>query len=54
MGNDPNKSALNKYQQAHDVKNLFVVDAAPFVSQGDKNVTWTILASFHADERILN
>lgn len=45
MGNDPAKSALNKYQQAHDVKNLFVVDAAPFVSQGDKNVTWTILAS---------
>ncbi|WP_064197783.1 MULTISPECIES: GMC oxidoreductase [Emticicia] len=45
MGNDPKKSALNKWQQAHDVKNLFVVDAAPFVSQGDKNVTWTILAS---------
>jgi choline dehydrogenase-like flavoprotein len=45
MGNDPKKSALNAYQQAHDVKNLFVVDAAPFVTQGDKNVTWTILAS---------
>lgn len=45
MGNNPNKSALNSWQQAHDVKNLFVVDAAPFVSQGDKNVTWTILAS---------
>jgi choline dehydrogenase-like flavoprotein len=45
MGNDPNKSALNQWQQAHDVKNLFVVDAAPFVSQGDKNVTWTILAA---------
>jgi choline dehydrogenase-like flavoprotein len=45
MGNDPKKSALNKYQQAHECKNLFVVDAAPFVSQGDKNVTWTILAS---------
>jgi len=45
MGNDPGRSALNSYQQAHDVKNLFVVDAAPFVSQGDKNVTWTILAS---------
>jgi choline dehydrogenase-like flavoprotein len=45
MGNDPAKSALNKYQQAHDVKNLFVVDAAPFVTQGDKNVTWTILAA---------
>jgi choline dehydrogenase-like flavoprotein len=45
MGNDPKNSVLNKYQQAHDVKNLFVVDAAPFPSQGDKNVTWTILAS---------
>ncbi|MDJ1495082.1 GMC family oxidoreductase [Cytophagaceae bacterium DM2B3-1] len=45
MGNDPKRSALNKFQQAHAVKNLFVVDAAPFVSQGDKNVTWTILAS---------
>jgi choline dehydrogenase-like flavoprotein len=45
MGNDPNKSALNSWQQAHEVKNLFVVDAAPFVTQGDKNVTWTILAS---------
>ena len=45
MGNDPKTSALNQYQQAHDVKNLFVVDAAPFVTQGDKNVTWTILAS---------
>ncbi|CCH01547.1 glucose-methanol-choline oxidoreductase [Fibrella aestuarina BUZ 2] len=45
MGSDPKKSALNGYQQAHECKNLFVVDAAPFVSQGDKNVTWTILAS---------
>ncbi len=44
-GNDPKKSALNGFQQAHECKNLFVVDAAPFVSQGDKNVTWTILAS---------
>jgi hypothetical protein len=26
------------------VKTLFVVDAAPFVQQGDKNATWTILA----------
>jgi len=45
MGNDPKTSALNAFQQAHDVKNLFAVDAAPFPSQGDKNVTWTILAS---------
>ncbi|MGA0558066.1 GMC oxidoreductase [Larkinella sp. VNQ87] len=45
MGNDPKTSVLNKFSQAHDVKNLFVVDAAAFPSQGDKNVTWTILAN---------
>jgi choline dehydrogenase-like flavoprotein len=44
MGDDPKTSVLNKFQQAHDVKNLFVVDAGAFPSQGDKNVTWTILA----------
>jgi choline dehydrogenase-like flavoprotein len=44
MGNDPKTSVLNSNCQAHDVKNLFVADAAPFVSQGDKNATWTILA----------
>jgi choline dehydrogenase-like flavoprotein len=54
MGNDPKKSALNKFMQGHDVKNLFVVDAAPFVSQGDKNVTWTILAmSWRTSEYII-
>nr|WP_294942941.1 GMC family oxidoreductase [uncultured Mucilaginibacter sp.] len=54
MGNDPSKSALNKYCQAHDCKNLFVVDAAPFVQQGDKNATWTILAlSMRTAEYIL-
>ncbi len=44
MGNDPKKSALNKHNQAHDCKNLFVVDGGAFVSQADKNITWTILA----------
>ncbi len=44
MGDDPSKSALNKYCQAHDAKNVFVADAAPFVSQAHKNTTWTILA----------
>ena len=44
MGNDPKKSALNKYMQAHDVKNLFVADAAPFVNNPDKNPTLTICA----------
>ena len=44
MGNDPKTSVLNASCQAHDVKNLFVTDGAPFVSQADKNPTWTILA----------
>ena len=44
MGDDPKTSPLNKYCQAHDVKNLFVADAAPFVSNADKNPTHTIVA----------
>lgn len=44
MGSDPKTSVLNKYNQAHDCKNLFVMDGGPFVSQADKNITWTILA----------
>ena len=44
MGNDPGSSVLNKYAQAHECKNLFVVDAGQFVSQADKNPTWTIMA----------
>jgi choline dehydrogenase-like flavoprotein len=44
MGSDAKTSALNKYCQSHDVKNLFVCDAAPFVSQPDKNVTLSIVA----------
>jgi choline dehydrogenase-like flavoprotein len=44
MGNDAKQSALNKWNQAHDCKNLFVMDGGPFVSQADKNITWTIMA----------
>jgi choline dehydrogenase-like flavoprotein len=44
MGNDPKTSVLNPYCQAWDVKNLFVTDAAPFVSNADKNPTLTITA----------
>ncbi|MGI8510308.1 MAG: GMC oxidoreductase [Gemmatimonadaceae bacterium] len=44
MGSDPKTSVLNGNCQAHDVKNLFVADGGPFVSQADKNPTWTILA----------
>ncbi|MDQ3518421.1 MAG: GMC family oxidoreductase [Gemmatimonadota bacterium] len=44
MGNDPNTSVLDRNCQAHDVRNLFVADGGPFVSQADKNPTWTIMA----------
>ena len=44
MGNDPSRSVVNAHCQAHDVKNLFIADGGPFVSQADKNPTWTILA----------
>jgi choline dehydrogenase-like flavoprotein len=44
MGSDPKTSVLNPFQQAHDVKNLFVVDGAGFVSAACQNPTWTIMA----------
>ncbi|MCX8020195.1 MAG: GMC family oxidoreductase [Chitinophagaceae bacterium] len=54
MGNDPKRSVLNKWSQAHDCKNLFCVDGGQFVSQADKNITWTILAlSMRAGEYII-
>jgi len=54
MGNDPRSSVLNKWNQAHDCKNLFVMDGGPFVSQADKNITWTILAlSLRASEYLV-
>ena len=55
MGNDDKSSALNKHNQAHDCKNLFVVDGGAFVSQADKNITWTILAlSMRASEYLID
>jgi choline dehydrogenase-like flavoprotein len=55
MGDDPKTSALNKWSQAHDCKNLFNVDGGQFVSQADKNITWTILAlSMRASEHIVD
>jgi len=44
MGNDSATSVVNADCQAHDVKNLFIADGGPFVTNADKNVTWTILA----------
>jgi choline dehydrogenase-like flavoprotein len=55
MGNDPKTSALNRNCQAHDVKNVFVADAAPFVTNPDKNPTLTIIAlSWKTSDYILD
>ena len=44
MGDDAKTSVLNQHSQAWDCKNLFITDAAPFVSNADKNPTLTITA----------
>jgi glucoside 3-dehydrogenase (cytochrome c) catalytic subunit len=44
MGSDPKKSVLNQFQQTHDVKNLFVMDASGFTSNPCQNPTLTIMA----------
>jgi choline dehydrogenase-like flavoprotein len=44
MGDDAKTSVVNRWCQAHECRNLFVTDGGPFVSQADKNPTWTILA----------
>lgn len=44
MGADATKSVLNSFNQAHDVKNLFVLDGSAFPSGGVQNPTLTILA----------
>lgn len=55
MGDDPKKSVTNKWQQLHDAKNVYVVDAGVFSSQADKNCTWTIMAlSMRASEHIVD
>ncbi|MCU0373810.1 MAG: GMC family oxidoreductase [Chitinophagaceae bacterium] len=55
MGSDPKRSVLNKWNQAHDCRNLFVVDGAAFTSQADKNITLTILAlSMRASEYLVS
>lgn len=44
MGKDPRISVLNSFCQAHDVKNLFVVDGSCFTTFPEKNPTHTIMA----------
>jgi choline dehydrogenase-like flavoprotein len=55
MGADPKSSVLNGYCQAHDVKNLFVTDGAPLVTNPDKNPTLTIMAlAWRASDYLLD
>ena len=44
MGSDPKKSVLNQFQQSHDIKNLFVMDASGFTSNPCQNPTLTIMS----------
>jgi choline dehydrogenase-like flavoprotein len=54
MGDDEKRSALNKWGQAHDCRNLFVTDGSVFTQQSEKNPTLTILAlAMRASEYIL-
>ena len=44
MGNDPEKSVVDKNHRAHDVPNLFIVDGSSFVTSGRNQPTCTIQA----------
>ena len=44
MGDDAKTSVLNRWQQAHDVANLFVMDGSCYPSSGCQNPTLTMMA----------
>ena len=44
MGTDPKTSVLNKHNQAHDVKNLFLTDGACMASSSCVNPSLTYMA----------
>ena len=44
MGRDPKTSVLNSFNQAHDVKNLFITDGAAMVSSSCVNPSLTYMA----------
>jgi len=45
MGDNPDASVLNKWCQAHEVDNLFVVDGGPFPTATGANPTLSIMAN---------
>jgi choline dehydrogenase-like flavoprotein len=44
MGKDPNTSVLNRFNQAHEVSNLFITDGAAMASNGCQNPSLTYMA----------
>jgi choline dehydrogenase-like flavoprotein len=44
MGNDPKTSVLNKYNQIHSVKNVFITDGACMTSSACQNPSITYMA----------
>jgi choline dehydrogenase-like flavoprotein len=55
MGNDPRTSVLNRWQQAHDVPNLFVMDGSVYPSSACQNPTLTIMAlTVRSSDYLLN
>lgn len=54
MGNDPDISAVNTYQQSWDAENVFVTGASSFVHNGGGNPTATVGAlAYRAAEGIV-
>jgi len=53
MGNDPRTSVVDRFNRAHDVRNLFVCDGSSLVSSTRGQPTMTIMAlAFRAGENI--
>jgi choline dehydrogenase-like flavoprotein len=44
MGKDPETSVLNRYNQMHDVKNVFITDGSCMTSSGSQNPSLTYMA----------
>lgn len=54
MGNDPQTSVVDKFNRAHDVPNLFMVDGSSMVTSGRGQPTMTIMAlAFRAADNII-
>lgn len=54
MGNDPATSVVNRYNRAHDVPNLYMVDGGSLVTSGRGQPTMTIMAlAFRAADHLI-